>query len=128
MRSHHWILAGGAVGIAALLLTTEPVSARRWNRHESIPASSPPSAQTMTISVHDNYFQPPILQIAPGTTVRWVNHGHPKHTVTTQDGRDYQLAPGASIALTFYSPGRLQYYCRFHPLVRMEGAILVGAQ
>jgi plastocyanin len=82
---------------------------------------------THTIGVRDNYFQPSILQVLPGDTVRWVNQGQHNHTVTTQDGRDYPLARGASIALTFHSPGRFSYHCRFHPLQRMAGVILVGA-
>jgi plastocyanin len=88
--------------------------------------SATQSRPAMTIAVQDSYFQPPILQVMPGDTVRWVNHGRHTHTVTLQSGQDYPLAPGASVSLTFPGPGRFAYYCRFHPLQGMRGVILVG--
>jgi plastocyanin len=92
-------------------------------RHDESVSATP---TTRTIVVKDNYFQPPILHVMPGDTVRWVNEGQHSHTVTTQDGRDYTLARGTSVAFTFHTDGRLRYYCRFHPVHRMEGVIVVG--
>jgi plastocyanin len=92
-----------------------------------VPEVAAQSPATTTIRVHDNYFQPPIVHVMPGGSVRWINAGTHSHTVTTQDGRDFVLAPGGSMELTFYSAGRLQYPCRFHALQRMSGTIIVGA-
>lgn len=100
------------VGLVGVFLFSDPLTAQRT---------------TPTIAVHDNYFQPAILHVMPGETVRWLNQGKHTHTVTLPDGQDYVFQPGASIDLRFYTDGTLRYRCRLHSLVRMEGTVLVGA-
>jgi len=79
-----------------------------------------------TVSAQDNTFDPPTLNVRPGTTVRWTNTGKNPHTVTDRDGKfdSGDIAPGASYTVTFQSPGTYHYYCKRHK--GMEGTIVVG--
>jgi plastocyanin len=73
--------------------------------------------ETVTIHIRDNTFSPPDLQIAAGTTVRWVNDGRNTHNVTPVRGRSFRsgnLKPGRSYVKTFADPGTFAYYCTLH--------------
>ena len=93
------------------------------------PAVQPTPARPATaanVSAKDNSFDPPTLNVAPGTTVRWTNTGAHPHTVTDRGGKfdSGDIAPGASYTMTFQTPGTYRYYCKHHK--GMEGTIVVG--
>ena len=81
---------------------------------------------TIRIGATDDYFQPGQINVQPGTTVRWVNDGKHKHTITSDTGLfdSGDLPPGESYSATFITPGTYQYYCRHHK--GMQGTIVVG--
>jgi len=91
----------------------------------------PPQRPTTTVMVaaFDNYFEPKLINVQPGTTVRWVNRGRHAHTVTADDDRwdSGDIAPGASYTATFQRPGTYYYYCRHHTGDKMQGTIVVGS-
>ena len=91
-----------------------------------IPTVPAPSTTAATVAAADNRFEPPTLNVAPGTTVRWTNRGTHKHTVTDRDGKfdSGDIAPGATYSATFSTPGTYRYYCKHHK--GMEGTIVVG--
>ena len=79
------------------------------------------------ISMMDNFFDPAVIQIQPGQTVRWMNMGTRDHTSTSDDGiwDSGILAPGEHFIYTFNSEGVFDYHCEMHPLV-MKGTAIVG--
>jgi plastocyanin len=90
------------------------------------PAPQPTSPTTSAaVGLYENRFEPATLTVAPGTTVRWTNHGQHKHTVTSAaekwDSGD--LGPGQVYSATFSQPGTYEYHCRHHK--EMRGTIIV---
>jgi plastocyanin len=73
--------------------------------------------KVVTIHIRDNVFTPSALNVANGTTVRWVNDGHNTHNVTPDSGHAYgsrNLKPGTSYVHTFSRAGSYAYYCTLH--------------
>jgi len=89
------------------------------------PASGPPPLAA-TVTLIDESYQPPALEVAVGATVTWENiDGDDDHTVTSSDGafNSGVLAPGSDFEHTFDAPGTFPYFCAIHP--EMEGTISV---
>jgi plastocyanin len=73
--------------------------------------------QVVTVHIRDNVFAPTNLDVAPGTTVRWVNDGRNVHNVTPDSGYAYgsgNLKPGKAYVHTFEDAGTFAYYCTLH--------------
>lgn len=116
-----------AVGGLALLLGTS------WVVLAPSPATSrtPAVYHLVTIHIRDNVFSPPNLDIAPGTTVKWVNDGRNTHNVTPNSGHAYgsgNLKPGKSYVHTFEKAGSFAYYCTLHgtPTKGQHARLVVG--
>jgi plastocyanin len=89
------------------------------------PAGGPPPT-TATVSLIDESYQPPGLEVAVGATVVWENiDGDDDHTVTSTDGvfDSGVLSAGTAFEHTFEEPGTYRYFCAIHP--EMEGTITV---
>lgn len=78
------------------------------------------AGQVVDITVLDNSFNPAVVTIAPGTTVRWTNKGKIAHNklVVSGDG-DFgvdakDFGPGQVHQFTFTKPGEYRYYCSLH--------------
>jgi plastocyanin len=71
-------------------------------------------------------FVPPVLKVAPGTTVTWTNEDDEPHTVTATDKtfRSSALDGAGKYSFTFRVPGDYSYFCALHP--HMTGHIVVG--
>ena len=87
--------------------------------------------KVVTIRIRDNLFTPSALDVAAGTTVRWVNVGHNTHNVTPNTGKGYgsgNLRPGKSYVHTFADTGSFAYYCKLHgtPTSGQRGSLAVG--
>jgi plastocyanin len=83
----------------------------------------PPPAVEVTI---DNFtFAPAEITIAPGTTVRWVNHDDIPHTVVEAGKacKSKVLDTDDSFSMTFSSSGSFAYFCSLHP--HMTGKVIV---
>lgn len=85
-------------------------------------------AATTAVSMIEYSFQPPTINIEPGTTVLWTNNGLFTHT-TTSDSALWDsglLSPGQPFSFTFNTPGTFSYKCTIHALfLNMTGTIIV---
>ena len=89
-----------------------------------------------------NRFQPPLLTVARGSTVTWVNASPVPHTVPDDPTRVSKaadvatpagaqpfdsgtLSPGQSYSYTFSLRGTYQYTCLPHETVGKDGTIIV---
>jgi plastocyanin len=93
------------------------------------PAAPPPRLPQPlagNVEVLDFSFAPGTIEVATGTTVRWVNSGIAPHTVTDRGGSFDSgfLNTGEEFALTFDSAGTFEYFCTLHP--NMVGTLVVG--
>ncbi len=102
------------------------------------PKRYPPGTKEVTVSIIGNSYWPKIIEIEPGTTVRWVNEDvftylsgefsgiHNAQSVGGDDD-DFFITPllvhGESATHTFEREGVYNYICAPHPY--MEGKIIV---
>ncbi len=89
------------------------------------PTGGPPPMEA-TVTLIDESFQPPALEVAVGTTVTWENiDGDDDHTVTATDGtfNSGVLPAGSAFEHSFDAPGTYPYFCAIHP--EMEGTVTV---
>ena len=94
----------------------------------TMPAESttPDPNSTTTVEIRNNAFIPDQLNVAPGTTVTFVNRDDVPHTATS-DNKLFdsgELAPGASYPVVLDGAGTVTYHCKLHP--EMQGSIVVG--
>jgi plastocyanin len=79
----------------------------------------------------DDYFDPQVIRVAPGTTIDFNNDGRNPHTVTADD-QSYDsgiLQNGQSFSWTYAEPGVYSYFCKLHGAaggIGMSGIVLVG--
>jgi hypothetical protein len=80
----------------------------------------------MTVEIHDHAFDLAQLNVAPGTTVTFVNNDTEPHTATADNGLfdTGVLSPGESSWVLFDGWGTVTYHCDLHP--DMKGSIVVG--
>lgn len=81
-------------------------------------------------------FEPQVVQIAPGDSVRWVNRRNSTHNVTTypdgypEQGRSFHSPflqkAGQSWTMKLDRSGTYDYHCIPHIMVGMRGTIIVG--
>lgn len=89
------------------------------------PTGGPPPMEA-TVTLIDESYRPPALEVAVGATVTWQNiDGDDDHTVTSTDGAfDSGVLPaGSAFEHTFLAPGTYPYFCAIH--AEMKGTITV---
>jgi plastocyanin len=89
-------------------------------------SNTPDPNSTTTVEIRNNAFIPDQLNVAPGTTVTFVNRDDVPHTATS-DNKLFdsgELAPGASYPVVLEGAGTVTYHCYLHP--EMRGSIVVG--
>jgi plastocyanin len=97
---------GLLLAASGVVITSTPAQAR-------VVADAP----VVTVHIRDNAFSPASLDIAKGTTVRWVNDGRNTHNVTPALGGragSGNLKPGRAYVRTFADAGTFAYYCTLH--------------
>ena len=89
-------------------------------------STTPAPNSTTTVDIRDHAFNPAQLNVAPGTTVRFVNNDTEAHTATADNGLfdTGALEPGSSFDVFFDGSGTVTYHCELHP--DMTGSIVVG--
>ena len=90
-------------------------------------ADTGPLPTSAAISIVDEAFHPPSLEVATGATVRWDHQdGDEEHTVTSADGAFNSgiLVGGDAFERAFDTPGAYPYFCAIHP--EMVGTITVS--
>src|SRR5215212_386246 len=88
--------------------------------------TTPDPDSTITVDIHDHAFDLAELNIAPGTTVTFVNKDTEPHTATADNGLfdTGVLRSGESSWVLFDGSGTVTYHCDLHP--DMKGSIVVG--
>jgi plastocyanin len=76
-------------------------------------------APVVTVEAKDNSFSPERIEIARGTSVRWVNVGRNAHNVLHVEGDDFgvktsKFRPGDEYTHRFDKPGTYSYWCSLH--------------
>lgn len=109
------VVSVAPAAIIALLLTFAPIANR---------ATAQDGA---TVEIADFSFGPNSVTIEAGTSVTWVNNDLVTHTATGVGGAfdTGEIAAGASVSVTFDTPGAYAYTCTIHP--DMTGTIVVVA-
>jgi plastocyanin len=80
-----------------------------------------------SVTIVDEAFHPPMLEVATGATVEWTHvDGDEEHTVTSSDGlfNSGVMVAGQTFSQTFGSSGTFAYFCAIHP--EMLGTIAVS--
>lgn len=86
-----------------------------------------PAPATATVTMEDGAFRPNTIEVAPGTTVVFVNEDDAPHTVDFESGGPAGsdvLEAGDRHAVTLDEAGTFAYSCSLHP--EMTGTITVG--
>jgi plastocyanin len=98
--------------------------------------------QIVKMNDDDPMYQPTIIQITAGQTIKWENDGQVSHSVTDDPARANKpgdalvpagakpfnsgnVMPGGTYRHTFTLPGRYRYFCLTHEADKMIGEIMV---
>jgi plastocyanin len=88
-------------------------------------AATASSAAAPEIEIRNFRFEPPVLEVAAGTTVTWINHDEEVHAVTS--AQVPFASPGIDgderFSFRFEKPGTYEYRCALH--AQMTGTIVV---
>lgn len=78
-----------------------------------------------TVDITGFEYQPAVVTVKKGQTVRWVNNDAAPHTVTQQGGgfASKTLDFSSRFAMTFRRPGTYNYFCAVHP--GMKATVIV---
>jgi plastocyanin len=105
---------------------TDPTMEQPAETTAPVESTTPAPNSTTTVDISDNAFNPAQLNVAPGTTVTFVNNGTVPHTATADNGAfdTGELQPGYSMDIFLEGSGTVPYHCELHP--EMQGSIVVG--
>ncbi len=82
--------------------------------------SARPGAATIQISLEDMSIVPAEMSARVGDTVEWVNKDIFVHTATARNGDwDVVMQPKKTITMVLKKAGKIDYYCRFHPNMKV---------
>ena len=71
-----------------------------------------------------NFTFPSGISVQAGQAISWTNGDNAPHTVTLDDGScNTQVAPGATVTVTYTKPGSYPFHCTVHP--NMTGTLEV---
>jgi plastocyanin len=78
-----------------------------------------------TVTIQNLAYNPSAVTVAVGDTVQWINADDITHTVTADNGTEFDqtLTPGDSFQHVFLSAGDFPYHCTIHPF--MHGSVTV---
>ena len=80
-----------------------------------------PTPALATVDITKFMFGPMELTVAPGTTVRWINHDEVPHTVASQDKvklfSSKAMDTDDHFDFTFANEGDYTYICTVHPFM-----------
>lgn len=125
------------------LLANQPIQSTPPPVPVPPPVPTPVVGQLEIDMTNELTFDPPLIQVNVGDTVRWTNTTHLVHTVTVgpefANDPDYvalpdeaepfnsgAVHPGQVFAHTFTEPGEYRYFCIPHQDRGMRGTIIVA--
>jgi plastocyanin len=89
-------------------------------------AVAAPAAQHVHVVTIDGFaFKPPVVTVKAGDTIEWRNDDPVPHTATSTSGGfdSGSIAAGATYRWVARKPGRFDYLCTFHTI--MKGTVVV---
>ena len=106
---------------------TDPTTVPAETTTAPAESTTPAPNSTTTVDISNHAFNPAQLNVAPGTTVTFVNNDTEPHTATADNGLfdTGVLQPGSSFEVFLDGSGTVTYHCELHP--DMQGSIVVGA-
>jgi plastocyanin len=131
-----WAALAGVLLMAALALTLTTGTAHAAAARQTAPAD--PAQASAGVEIRLFEYRPQRLEVAPGTTVGWINRDLIEHSITsgvpgapvapstsgTQGFDSGLLGQGATFSWQFNTPGEFAYFCTKHP--SMRGTVWVG--
>jgi len=133
------IVAGTAVTAAAAGTATAQASFGGWmsdvGNYSEVADATGQDEVTVSVGAEGNggafAFDPPAVQVDPGTTVVWEWTGEGgQHNVVAEEGGDFEseltAEAGFTFEQTFDSEGVVKYYCQPHRGLGMKGVVVVG--
>jgi plastocyanin len=88
------------------------------------PSTGPePVTPGTAVSIDNFAFAPVQLGVGAGIAVTWTNNDDVAHTVSSDDGTNFDsgvLAPGATFQVTLNQPGTYTYACHLHPFMKAK--------
>ena len=112
---------GGASGVGAGRADEKQGKAGKVRKRE-------PATKVVVVEIEGLVYEPSVVEMSQGTTVRWVNRDPAEHTVTSEEGggplRSNVFGEGGSFQHSFDKPGDFAYFCEVHPF--MKGIVVVG--
>ena len=128
------VLAFAAIAAAQSVLDGTVGTNQGATQPAAVPAETTAPAEntapapngTTTVDISNHAFNPAQLNVAPGTTVTFVNNDTEPHTATADNGLfdTGVLQPGSSFDVFLDGSGTVTYHCELHP--DMQGSIVVG--
>ena len=119
-------VASTLVLATALLLLVSCVSGALGTAGEFVLAAVPKGPQTHTIEIRELKFQPSMLTVKVGDTVKWKNDDIVPHTATSTKSKKFDsgiLSVGSSWEYVAKKRGTYFYDCTLHP--NMKGTLVV---
>jgi plastocyanin len=100
-----------ALGVVAVLAAAAPIG-------------NVALAETIRVEVKNLAFAPASITAHVGDTIEWVNDDFVLHTATARNGDwDVKLGPHQTGRTVVKKPGKIEYYCRYHP--NMKGEVTI---
>jgi plastocyanin len=79
----------------------------------------PAGAATVEVTIEKMHFMPAEITVQAGDTVKWTNKDFVGHSATATDKSfDIVVPASGSGTLVVKAPGTVDYYCRFHPMMK----------
>ena len=103
------------IALFLLLFGTPNISGTPSGQTNVRTAAGPPANSPTTVKINNFKFDPKVVTIPAGSTVKWVNEGG-KHTVESATGvfKSPTLTQGQEFEFKFDKPGSYPFHCGFH--------------
>ena len=115
-----WLL----VAALSMMLLVSCSSGNQMSANQgAAPAKGP---QTYVVAIHGMKFEPAILTVKPGDTVRWENQDIVPHNAVSSETKEFdtgKMEVGASWKYETSKKGTFFYGCTLHP--NMKGKLVV---
>ena len=116
----------GLLAVASLAAAPAVLAGDPCYHGYTIPAAT--TASTSAVKMEACAFVPTNVRVATGATVTFTNGSYEPHLLTGANqawgDREKEIAPGASLSVTFDKPGVYAFSCSLHR--GMSGAVIVG--
>ena len=118
-RRRRFIIAVSAIVVLLIAVVMIPMVLRLIDD----PATSDPVVGVDDVVIHGNAYQPPVIEVSPGTTVTWTfDDGGVEHNVVGDQWQS-DVQPSGTYQHTFDQPGSYPYTCTIH--IGMDGRVEV---